>query len=117
MTGADLNYKPSTAEQAKFDYSPLSKFFNRGLKEEDKKEGLLKRLKNIEDKSEEQLKAIKSKNKTIKEVTDFIEEPPSLEANGTARNMRICLGEPDSAKICYVKLCGYGNEMKKYLSA
>ena len=32
-----------------------------GLKEEDKKEGLLKRLKNIEDKNKEQLKAIKTK--------------------------------------------------------
>ena len=71
----DLNYKPSTVEQAKFDYSQLSKFFNKGLKEEDKKEGLLKRLKNIEDKSEEQLKAIKSKNENIKEFTDFVEEP------------------------------------------
>ena len=45
-----------TAEQAKFEYSPLSKFFNNGLKEEDKKEGLLKRLMIIEDK-------IKDKNK------------------------------------------------------
>ena len=60
----------------------MSKFFERGLKEEDKKEGLLKRLKNIEDKSEEQLKAIKSKNENIKEVTDFVEEPLSLEAKG-----------------------------------
>ena len=53
LTGEDLNYKPSTVEQSKFDYSPLSKFFDKGLKEEDKKEGLLKRLKNIEDKSED----------------------------------------------------------------
>ena len=45
LTGEDLNYKPSNAEQPKFDYSPLNKFFNNGLKEEDKKEGLLKRLK------------------------------------------------------------------------
>ena len=50
LTGEYLNYKRSTVEQAKFDYSPLSKFFNRGLKEKDKKEGLLKRLKKIEDK-------------------------------------------------------------------
>ena len=49
---------PSTAKQKRFEYSPLGKFFNRGLKEEGKKEGLLKRLKNIEDKNEEQLKAI-----------------------------------------------------------
>ena len=45
LTGEDLDYKPSTVEQAKFDYSPLSKFFNKELKEEDKKEGILKRLK------------------------------------------------------------------------
>ena len=82
LTGEDLNYKLSIVEPAKFDYSPLSKFFERGLKEEDKKEGLLKRLKNIEDESEAQLKAIKRKNKNIKEVTDFVEEPLSLEAKG-----------------------------------
>ena len=50
-------------EQAKFDYSPLGKIFNKGLTEEDKKEVLLKRVKNIEDKSEEQLKAIEDINK------------------------------------------------------
>ena len=53
LTGEDLNYKPDTAEQAKFDYSPLGEFFNMGLKEEDKKKGLLKRLNIIEDKNEE----------------------------------------------------------------
>ena len=66
LTGEDLNYKPSTVDQAKSDYSPLDKFFNKGLKEQDKKEGLLKRLNNIEDKIEEQLKAIESKNENIK---------------------------------------------------
>ena len=51
LTGEDLGFKPSTIEQAKFEYSPLGKVFNKGLeKEEDKKEGLLKRLKNIEGK-------------------------------------------------------------------
>ena len=59
LTGEDLDYKPNTVEQAKFDYSPLSKCFNNGLKEEDKKEGLLKKLQNIEGKNKEQLKAIK----------------------------------------------------------
>ena len=44
LSGEDLGLKPSTVEQAKFEYSPLSKFFNKGLKEEDKEEGLLKRL-------------------------------------------------------------------------
>ena len=63
MNGEDLGLKPSTVEQARFEYSPLGRFFNKGLKEEDKKEGLLKRLKNIEGKNEEQLKAIKDQGK------------------------------------------------------
>ena len=65
LTGEDLNYKPSTVEQARFDYSPL-RFFNKGLKEKDKKEGLL---------SEEQLKAIKNKTDNMKKVTNFVEDP------------------------------------------
>ena len=48
LTGEDLGLKPSTAEQAKFEYSPLGKIFNKGLDKDDKKEGLFKRLKNIE---------------------------------------------------------------------
>ena len=31
LNGEDLNYKPRTVEQAKFDYAPLNKFFNKGL--------------------------------------------------------------------------------------
>ena len=38
----------STVEQAKFEYSPLGKIFNKGLDKDDQKEGLFKRLKNIE---------------------------------------------------------------------
>ena len=46
-----MKIKPSTVEQVKFEYSPFGKVFTRGLEqEEDKKEGLLKRLKNIEGK-------------------------------------------------------------------
>ena len=37
LTGEDPNYKLSTVEQAQFDYSPLNKFFNKGLKKEDKR--------------------------------------------------------------------------------
>ena len=48
LTGEDLGLKPSTIEQAKFEYSPLCKISNRGLNENDKKEGLLMTLKNIE---------------------------------------------------------------------
>ena len=41
----NLSLKPSTVEQAGFDYSPLSKFLNKGLKEKEKEEGPLKILK------------------------------------------------------------------------
>ena len=37
LTGEDLNYKPSTIDQTKFDYSPFSECFNKGLEEEEKK--------------------------------------------------------------------------------
>ena len=47
LVGEDLNLKPSTVEQTKFEYSPLGRIFNKGVSEEDKKEGLFKRLKNI----------------------------------------------------------------------
>ena len=48
LTDEDLGLKPSTIKQAKFEYSPLGKIFNKGLDKDDKKEGLFKRLKNIE---------------------------------------------------------------------
>ena len=60
LTGEDLGLKPSTVEQAKFEYSPLSKVFNIGLNEDDKKEGLFKRLENIKDTSLMQLQVIKN---------------------------------------------------------
>ena len=63
LTGEDLGLKPSTVEQAKFEYSPLGEIFNKGLSEEDRKEGLFKRIKNIEGKSEEQLNAIEDQGK------------------------------------------------------
>ena len=48
LTGEDLSYRSSVLEQTKFDYSALGKIFNKGLDEDDKKENLFKRLKNIE---------------------------------------------------------------------
>ena len=53
----------------------MGKIFNKGQKEEDKKEGLLKRQKNIE----EQLKAIKSKT-DIKSQIDLFNEELTSEA-------------------------------------
>ena len=63
LTKKDLGYKPDASEQAKFEYSPLGKVFTDGLDKSDRNEGLLKRLKNIEDKSNNQLLTIKNISK------------------------------------------------------
>ena len=60
LTKKDLGYKPAAFEQAKFEYSPLGKVFTDGLDKSNRKEGLLKRFKNIEDRSNNQLLAIKN---------------------------------------------------------
>ena len=39
LTGEDLGLKPSTIEQAKFEYSPLGKIFTKGLNKDDQKVG------------------------------------------------------------------------------
>ena len=38
LMGEDLDLKSSTIEQAKFEYSPMGKIFNKGLNEDEKKE-------------------------------------------------------------------------------
>ena len=79
LTGEDLGLKPSTVEQTKFEYSPLGKIFNKRLDKCNQKEGLFKRLKNIEDKNEMQLKAIEdfgkkqldTNSKSLKSISYF----------------------------------------------
>ena len=68
LSGEDLGLKPSTIEQAEFEYSPLGKV-NKGLSEEDKKEGILKRLKNIKDKNEELINTVNRTNRAFKDKT------------------------------------------------
>ena len=75
LTGKDLGYKPGVAEQATFHYCPLGK----GLVQNDKKQGLLKRLENIDDKKEKQSKLIEnkgSKQKTlvVKSIIDVFND-------------------------------------------
>ena len=48
LTNEDLDLKPSTIEQAKFEYCPLGKISNWGLDQDDQEGGLFKGLKNIE---------------------------------------------------------------------
>ena len=63
LTKKELGCKPDAFDQAKFEYSPLGKVFTDGLDKSDRNEGLLKRFKNIEDKSNNQLLTIKNISK------------------------------------------------------
>ena len=102
LTKKDLGYKPDAFEQAKFEYSPLGKVFTDGLDKSDKNEGLLKRLKNIEAKSNNQLlpiknissPAIKAKNngnvrdeyKTIQDFKKELIDKNILHLDGVKKN-------------------------------
>ena len=68
LTGEDLGYKPDLVQKAKFEYSPLGQVFNKGLEKDEKQESLLKRLKNIEDKTNNQLKEDKGNQLAIKSI-------------------------------------------------
>ena len=102
LTGKDLGLQPSTVEQLKFDISPLGKIFNKGLSEEDKKERILKRLKNIEDKN-------KVENKDIKEVTDFVDQPLNFEAEELLEEIKTI-----QKNVNYRKLKIKGGNMKDF---
>ena len=70
LADEDLGLKLSTIEQAKFEYSPLGKVFNKGLSNDDNKEGLFKRLDNIKDKNEELINTISAISKVSKATTN-----------------------------------------------
>ena len=58
LTDKDLGYRPDAVQKAKFEYSLLVQVFNKGLTKDDRQEDWLKRLKNIEDKTDNRLRAI-----------------------------------------------------------
>ena len=51
LTGEDLGYRPDPVQKSKFEYSPIGQVLNKGLDSSEIQEGLLKRLKNIENKT------------------------------------------------------------------
>ena len=118
LTGEDLGLKPSTVEQAKFQYSLLGKIFNKWLvKDDDKREGLLKRLKNIEDENKEQLKAIEDQKEIQTKLIsrDRIKAPLLKNIynqevkderidNDEAKKIFKILEDMESSKIDYSKL-------------
>ena len=63
FTGEELNDRPSALEQIRFEVSRLGRIYNKGLSKVHHKDGIWKRLNNIEYKNEEQLKMIENKNR------------------------------------------------------
>ena len=79
LTGEDLGYRPGPVQKAKFEYSPLGQVFHKGLTTDKKSEGLLKRVKNIEDKTDNQLIGIENNIGNQPEIKDEISnQPPSI---------------------------------------
>ena len=98
LTDEDLGRQPSTVKQAKFEYSPLGRVFTKGLDKDDQKDGLFKRLKNIEDKNEQLLKTT-NKTENIKHVNDFVKEPLSLEAKTLIEEIRTTQKDANYRKL------------------
>ena len=81
LTGEDLGYRPDPVQKPKFEYSPLSQVFNKGLSTDEKSEGLLKKLKIIEDKIDDQLIAIENNIGNQPAIKDGINnKPPSIKS-------------------------------------
>ena len=82
LTGEALGLNPSTIEQAKFEYSPLGKTFDKRLDKDNKKEGMFKRLKNIEGK-------IKGENKKESEPIKNEEQSEVLNDQSTMADKKL----------------------------
>ena len=118
LTCEDLGLKPSTVEQAKFQYSLLGKIFNKWLvKDDEKREGLSKRLKNIEDENKEQLEEIEDQKEIqTKLISKDRIKAPLLKSiynqevkhertnNDEAKKIFKTLEDMESSKIDYSKL-------------
>ena len=80
LTGEDLGYKPDVVQKAKCECYRL---FNKWLEKDEKQVGLLKRLKNIKDKTDNQLNENKDSQLGIKSIGYTInkklsEEPKNM---------------------------------------
>ena len=100
VAGKDLDLKPRTVEETRFEYSPLGRVFNRGLKDEDTKQGLVKRVKNIEDKNKELLKATRGKTDTKSKIGLFDEDLTS-EAIALIREIKTIEKNVDYDKLSF----------------
>ena len=81
LTGEDLGYRPDPVQKAKFEYTPLGELLNKGLDKNEKQEGLLKRLKNIEGKTDNQLGLIRDQGDRQLDLID----KANIEKTGSIR--------------------------------
>ena len=91
LRGENLGYRPDPVQEANFEYSPLGKVFNKGLDANEKQEGLLKRLKDIEDKTGNQLNLIRDQDGRQLDLTGKInaEKTGSIKfENGKSEKLR-----------------------------
>ena len=80
LTDEDLGYKPDVVQKAKFEYSPLGQVFNKESNSSEKNERLLKRLKNIEDKTDKQLNKNEDSQLSVKSIDYTVKQELSQEA-------------------------------------
>ena len=125
LAGEDLKATPTVTEKAWFEASQMCRTFNNEMNKEDKKEGLLKRLKNIEDKSGKQLKAIEDQEEKTNTHTRYKIKPLPLKSiysqavkdkrinNSEAKIVFKILADIEGSKIDYSKLV-YRSRYNKY---
>ena len=125
LTSEDLGHRPSVLEKTKFEYSPLGKIFNKGLSDDDKKEGLFKRLENIKDTNLTQLQAIKDqgekqlielknidKSKTLKSIGEISQK--NAKANRKILNFRKIDETLDNSELVCTKTDGYKSNLNSF---
>ena len=74
----------------------------------------MKRLRNIKDTKEEQLKAIKNEAENIKEVTDFVKEPLSPEAVALINEIRSIQKNVDHRKLIFTGVNAFTYDFSDY---
>ena len=87
----------------------MGQVFNKGLEKDEKQKGLLKRLKNIEDKTDKQLNKNKDSQLGIKSIAYIIKEKLSQEAKNLLKKLN-----NQEKLINYQKLHLKGNNNAEY---
>ena len=92
LIGEDLGYRSDPVQKTKFEYSPLGQVFNKGLTADQISKGLLKRLKNIEGKTDNQLIAIENNIGNQPAIKDGINnQSPSIKGRKIGLEMQMVM--------------------------